>query len=334
MPGRKQNGRKKRDRRTGHRSSREESTKGKEIVDEDLVKSRAIKGARANSFSDGGFGCSDCAWKTPKKGMSGIQALRAHSKVHVRDRRAVVNTYIVQATVLIVSIVLAITPMLLQISLSDVVSDIRFYDSVATELIVLTTAVVSIFVAVSVLHSGDQFTVKGKRRWRSMYTWSIRLLMVFMLLVASLSWLEARQHAWLLWFAPILIPWAAWLSIGTGVARTRLTVRRGVFKPRNQRKLLRSKNKLTDHRVGIFRRSVRMNIGNGLIVLSKLSKKRRNSYDRLGVGDTRLSLRSQRWRLGKEEHNRRETKRSKLMSKQSQDRQNRRDNGSSRDQRN
>ena len=323
MSNRKQNGRKNRGRRTDHRSSRKDSTKGKETVDEYLVKRRDIKGAKADDFSDGGYGCHDCAWKTSKKGLSGIQALRAHSKVHVRDRRAIVSTYLVQAMVLVVSILIAAIPIFLKIRLSDVVSDIRFYDSVTTELIIWTTAVVSTFIAVSVLHTGDQFTLRGTRRWRLYYAGFVRLLVVFMLLVASLSWFEDRQHIWLLWLAPVLIPWVAWVSIGTGVARTRLAVRRKTFRPRNQRKLLKSRNKLTDQRIGIFRRSVRMRIGNGLIVLSELSKKRRNSYDRLGVGDTRLSQRSQKLRLEKEEDNRRETRKRKLRSQQNQDRSNR-----------
>lgn len=322
MPGRKRKNRKVRDRERDHRPPRKESTKGKEIVDEELVKSRAIKHAEVDDFSDGGFGCPECAWTTPRKGNSGIQALRAHSKVHVRDRRAVVNTLFVQVAVLVVAVAIALTPMLLQNGLSDVVSNFRLNVPVGTEPIIVTTSIVSISFTVSILLTGRQYGMKGKRQWWFNYTWSVRLLVAFMLLLASLKWLEHEQDIWLPWLAPVLVPWVVWVLIGGEVALTHLSVKRGTFKPRNQRKLLKSKNELTDQRIGIFRRGVVVNIRNGLIVLGKLSKTRRDSYDRLGVGKTQLSKRSQRWRLQKEVESRREIKRRDLKNKQRQDRRN------------
>ena len=332
MPGRKRKNRKDRDRERDRRPPRKESIKGKEIVDEELVKSGAIKHAKADDFSDGGFGCRDCAWTTPRKGNSGIQALRAHLKVHVRDRRAVVNTLLTQATVLVVAIAIAITPMLLQILFPDWTSVIRPYAPVETGLTISTTVAASTFLAVSVLLNGHQYIMSGKRQWWFRYMWSVRLLMVFMWMVASSMWSTNGQEIWLPLLTTVLVPWAAWVLIGSVVASTRLSVKRGTFKPRNQRKLLKSKNEITDQRIGILRRRVRLNIGNGLIVLDKLSKKWSDVYARLDGGETRLNKRSQQWRLDKEAENRREIKRRNLRSQENQDRRNRRGDGSSRGQ--
>ncbi len=332
MPARKRKNRKDRDRERDRRPPRKESTRGKEIVDEELVKSGAIKHAKADDFSDGGFGCRDCAWTTPRKGNSGIQALRAHSKVHVRDRRAVVNTLLTQAAVLVVAIAIAITPMLLQILLPDVTSVIRFYAPVDTGLSISTTVAGTTFLTVSVLLNGHQYIMSGKRQWWFRYMWSVRLLMVFMWMVASSMWSTNGQEIWLPGLTTVLVPWAAWVLIGSVVASTRLSVKRGTFKPSNQRKLLKSKNELTDQRIGIFRRGIIVNIRNGLIVLNKVSKRRRDSYDQLGVGKTRLIKRSQQWRLDKEAENRREIKRRNLRIQENQDRWNKRGDGSSRGQ--
>ncbi len=330
MPGRKRKHQKNRARESDYRPPSREPNTGKEIVDEELVKSGAIQGARADSFSDGGFGCPDCSWTTPKKGNSGIQALRAHSKVHVRDRRAVVSTLTIQAAVLVVAIAITLTPVFLQIGLSDVVSDIRFYVPVNTELILGTTVVASTVLTVSVLLTGSQYVMRGKRRWGFRYTWSVRLLVAYMLLAASLKWSEDGQDIWLHWLAPVLVLWAAWALIGTDVALTRLAIKRGTFEPRNQRKLLKSKNEITNQRIGIFRRSVQVRIRNGLIVLDKLSKRRRNSYNQLGVGETRLIKRSQQTRLEREEEQRQKLKRRNLKSQRDQGRRNRPDDASSR----
>ena len=165
--------------------------------------------------------------------------------------------------------------------------------------------------------------MQGKRQWRFRYMWFVRLLVSFMWLIAFLKWSERGQDIWLPWLAPVLVPWAAWALIGTDVALTRLAVKRRTFTPRNQRRLLKSKNERTDHRIGTFRRRVQFSIWNGLIVLDKLSKKRRNSYDQLGVGETRLNKGGKQRRLEKEEESRRETERRKLRSQQDQDRRNR-----------
>jgi hypothetical protein len=323
MPDRKRQRRKKRGLVSDYRSQSKETTKGKEIVDEELVKKRQIKGAKTSDFSDGGFGCSKCVWQTPRKGTSGVQALRAHSKVHVRDRRAVVNTFLAQALVLAIAIVIALAPMLLQSLFPDVETAIRVHVPIDAELVISMTVVTLVLLTVSILLFGHQYIMTGKRQWWPRYIWSVRLLKIFIWVVTSSRWLASSQEIWWPWLMMALVPWAAWVLIGSVVASTRLAVNRGTYDPRNQRKLLKSKNEITDQRIVIFRRKIELNIRNGLIVLGKLSKRRRGSYDRLGVGKTRLSRRSQRRRLLKKVENRREIKRTGLRNKQRQDRRNR-----------
>ncbi|WP_342841547.1 hypothetical protein [Candidatus Lucifugimonas marina] len=304
MPRKKRDNRKNRAREYDFRAPSEESTKGKEIIDETLVKGGAIKGAKYDDFSEAGYMCDHGDWSTPKKGNSGIQALRAHSKIHVRDRRAVVNTLIVQAAALVIAIMIALSPLLTGLATSDEIGKTRPYAPIDTKLLFAGTATASVLITTAILFTGYWYSVTGKRRWWSRYKWAVRVLVALMWSVAGTGWSNAEHGLSSLWMIPVLAPWGSWFLIGYDVALTRLAVRRHKFKPRNQRKLLKSKSKITDQRVSIFRRSVERGIRNGQIVLDKLSSTQREFFDRLGLANTRLDKRAQQRRLEWEEEKR------------------------------
>lgn len=277
--------------------SRQETSKGKEIVDEKLVKAGAFRGATVDDFSEAGYGCDHCDWTTAKRGSAGIQALRAHSKVHVRDRRAVVNTLIVQMTVLVVAITIALSPMFMRVVPIAARSEIRLYVPIDAELIIAAMVTASILLTIAIPLTGYRYFITGKRRWWSRYTWLARILVVLMWSSAGLRWLDVGQDIWLPWLTSVLVPWVFWFWIGDNLALTRLAVKRGAFKPRSQRKLLKSKNKITDYRVTGHRRSLEAAIRDGRILLAKLSRKRRDYFNRLGLGKTKLDKRMKQRRL-------------------------------------
>lgn len=286
----------------GSRQSRTEATGGKEVVDEKVVKAGGIQGSSADDFSEAGYGCDQCDWTTKKRGNAGIQALRAHSKVHVRDRRAVIHTLIIQVMVLAVTVTAALLPNFVRFAPSTVIADVRLLEvPVDAQLVVTVTAAVSILFAVAIPFTGDRYLVTGKRPWWSRYTWFTRFLMVLMLSVAGLRWTETGHAIWLPWFTPVVLPWVFWLWIGRDVALTRLAVKRRAFKPRSQRKLMKSKNRITDDRISLHRRNLKRGIRDGRIVLANFTKNQRDYLRRLGLGKIRLDKRSKQRRLKAEE---------------------------------
>ena len=291
MPRKKRNSgkNKRRARENDSRQSRREATRGKELVDESLVKSGAIPGTSIDDFSEGGYACHKCDWTTSKKGRAGLQALRAHTKRHVRDRRAIVNTFVIQTVVVVIAVMVALSPSFIWLVPTTLTSEIRLLDiPVDAELIVAATATVSILLAVAIPFTGNRYFVTGRRHWLSRYTWLVRLLAALMWSVAGLRWLAGGQDIWWPWFTPILLPWVVSLWAGYKVALTRLTVRRREFQPQSQRKLLKSKYRFIDYRIGPYRRNLEAQIKDGRIVLARLSGKSRDFFKRLGLGNTRL----------------------------------------------
>lgn len=319
MPRKKRKKRENLARESEFRPPRQETARGKELIDEKLVKAGAVRGATPDDFSEGGFGCTHCAWTTPKKGNSGIQALRAHSKVHVRDRRTVVKTLIVQVTVLVVAIATALSPFFMGLVSSDAIVEMRLYVPVNAELIIATTVATSILLTITIPLTGYRYLLTGKRRWWFRYRWLVRMLVVLIWSAAGSVWLNFGQDIRLQWLTPVLVPWVFWFWVGNPVALTRLAVMRRKFEPPNQRKLLKSKSKITDHRISILRRGTERGIRNGQTVLGNLTRMQRDYLNRLGLGKTRLDKRTQQRRLKWEEEVRLKIEQRNLRFRRDQD---------------
>lgn len=325
-------------RKNDSKQSRRETARGKEFVDESLVKSGSIPGASIDDFTQGGYACHKCDWTTTKQGLGGLRPLRAHSKRHVRDRRSVVNTLIVQTMVLVVSVTFALLPSFIWLVPTTLVGEIRSLNIPAdAELIVAVTAITSILLAAAILFTGDSYLETGRRHWASRYAWLIMLLPVLMWVVAGLRWLEVGHDIWWPWLTPVLIPWVVWLLGGYDVALTRLAAQRREFQPKNQRKLLRSKNKFIDYRIGPYRRNLEAQIKDGRIVLVRLSRKRRDFMKRLGLGKVQLDKSREMHRLKKAEEKRfkaeqaaRRARERATRKKQARDRRKRRTDDSAR----
>lgn len=84
--------------------------KGQVLLDEKTILNGTIKDITLADFSKVGMACPKCDFRTVKSGYSGLQSFRAHWKVHVRNRRALIRPIMWQVGLLVTAVALAILP--------------------------------------------------------------------------------------------------------------------------------------------------------------------------------------------------------------------------------
>ena len=277
--------------------------RGTEILDEPMIDNGSIPGISRTDFVDAGFTCTECDWNTKKKSLSGVQALRGHSKRHVRDRRATRNSQLLNATVLIVGLLIGATPDIARGLLSTIwPSTYQLNIPIPVDIFSKSIAVISVILALVVLVVSDEFVATGRRRWSRAYRCIERIWITYVMLIGLVMWTDIGQSMQIYWLISALMPWVASVFVRVSVAKTRIKVRRREFKPRSQVKLLRSKKYWTDSKIRSYTSRLKQGIQDGRIKLPELTRRQVNYYRRLGLGGVRRNPTLEAKRLSKERY--------------------------------
>ncbi len=276
--------------------------RGKEILDEVIIDAGGIPGVAKTDFVESGYTCTKCDWSTRKTKIKGIQALRAHWKRHVRDRRAIRNSYLLHVVVLAVVLLIGSSPTLFDESLAnsrlnDYSLGIRVYADIFGKLI----ATISTALAVILLFVWNRYRTTGRRKWSPIYRWTERLWITFLISVAVMMWTDYGRGPELIWMASALLPWSASVVVRTGVAKTRIALVRREFIPKNQLKLLRAKDSETDSIIRRRRRGLKQRIRDGRVKLPDIGRTQKEFLRRLGLGDVQVDPAMEAKRLAKQQ---------------------------------
>lgn len=258
--------------------------RGVELVDEEALASGLLR-VRPDNMKKVGLACPRCGYRTVRKGNSAKQALRAHLKRHVRDRRAATRPLIAVFAVLLIAAMIASVP-----ALADQAPTLEFHwplenGSLASRLTQFSFAAVCIVLAGYVLTAAGRFVVTGKSAWSKGYRLASRVSMFILLLASSSQWLLAGEAFYWPWLAAVLLPWAAIALTVSSVSSTRLAVKRREFSPSNRLLLFRSNDRMTDLDIRRGIRHVRHAIRDGRFKLERLSLMEFKVISRLGLGD-------------------------------------------------
>ena len=277
--------------------------RGSEILDEPMINSGSIPGITKADFVDAGFSCPTCNWTSKKKGLSGTQAIRAHSKRHVNDRRSISNSHLLHIAVLSIGLLLGAIPKFAPASLlSDWQSFYQPYIPIPVGTFVGTMAAISLILALTILIISGEYVETGRRWWFHAYRLVERIWITYFIFVGALMWTDIGQAVETYWMIPALMPWSASVLVRVGVAKTRVNVSRREFKPRNQIKLLRAKEHLTDWQIRKYTGRLRKGIQDGRIKLPELTRPEFEYFRRLGLDRVRLNPKKQAERLSKESY--------------------------------
>ncbi|MCH8910991.1 MAG: hypothetical protein IH867_09675 [Chloroflexi bacterium] len=264
--------------------------RGKELLDEVMIDAGAIPGVTKTDFVEGGYTCTECPWITRKKKTNGVQALRAHSKRHVRDRRATRNSLLLNLVVLAIGLFIGASSELIVKSLF--MNRLDFYSPdipIAVDILERSIAAVSVTLAAIVLFVSIQYITTGRRKWSRSYKWLERLWITYFIFVAAMMWTDIGQTLEIIWVISILLPWLASLFVRGGVAKTRLTVVRREFEPQGQLKLFRSKDIWIDFKIQKLTRLLKEQIRDGRVKLPDLRRSQLEYLRRLGLGGVQVS---------------------------------------------
>ena len=264
--------------------------RGKELLDQDMIDLDSIPGVTKTDFVESGYTCTKCDWITRKKKTNGVQALRAHSKRHVYDRRATRNSHILHLIVLAIGLFIGLSPELIADSLFR--NQLGIYSSdipIAVDILERSIAAVSVTLAVIVLFVSSQYVTTGRRKWSRSYKWIERLWITYFIFVAGMMWTDIGRTLEILWVISILLPWLASLFVRGGVAKTRLTVVRREFEPQGQLKLFRSKDIWIDFKIQKLTRLLKEQIRDGRVKLPDLRRSQLEHLRRLGLGSVQVS---------------------------------------------
>ena len=290
--------------------------RGKEILDEAMVDAGGIPGVTKADFVEAGFSCTECVWTTRKKGINGVQALRAHSKRHVRDRRATRNSHALHAIVFAIGLLIGVSPDLVLESLST--TWLSFYPlqiPISIDTFGKSIATVSVTLTMTILFVSSRYVTTGRRKWSGRYKWAEALWVIFFIFVAAMMWTDVGRNIELYWMISALLPWIASVLVRVSVVKTRITVVRREFNPRRGIKLLRAKEYRTDLKINRLIRYLKQQIQDGRIVPSSLRRETAEYFRRLGLGVVQLDLKLERKRLSREHRERQVKERERAMRK-------------------
>ena len=208
--------------------------KGKEVLEEKVIRSGQIKEVTVDDFVETGRSCPLCGFQTTKTGRAGLQSFRAHWKRHIRDRRARVRPILKQLGLLLAAIVLAIVPSFVAVEIPAAIdSSIRSGLS-AANYVGSVFGVVCAVSALLVATSWHLFRTTGRRKWRRRYLVTVIWSNVLLFTTAATSLLGADEMIRRTWLLSGLLPWLMSASTGSSVALVHLTVKRREFVPANQ----------------------------------------------------------------------------------------------------
>lgn len=293
----------------GHRKQKQSprsNNSGKIVLSEDAVNSRLTPGIKTSDFKTSdfktsGYRCRDCDWSTSKTGSSGLQALRAHRKRHVYDRRARLHPLYRQFVVVLLSFLLFVVPELIDAQTVativlprwEVPDPIRRY---VLPMAVLLFAANGALVFVSWL----RFLATGLKRWSSRFTFFSNTSLVLLIVSATSRWIADDVPYVESVFLAALIPWFIATVTASQVGTARLAIRRKEFTPNNQLRLLKSKSVEIDMKIKSIAIGTRARIRDGRIQLERLSKSERKVMKGLGVSRFRINPRQAKERLNRD----------------------------------
>jgi len=273
--------------------------KGKEVLHERDVKMSGIPGIGPDQFTDAGYACNKCDWTTSKTGNDGLQAFRAHSKRHVRDRRAKFRSLTLRVLVLGFGLFITALPEFHPHAARLVEKRIDVLD-VSISLGPPWLLGVPLLVSALVFFTAVRVAETGRRAW---FRWYRRVLILSDALVigtctsVTLGVIDISSLAWLLVF---VLPWLMTLRTHSEISQLRLEVKRREFQPKNFSKLIRARESGTDVGIQSHRRRLQSAIEDGRLNLASLNSHKREFLKRFGLGSARLDKRKQERRLKKE----------------------------------
>ncbi len=261
----------------------------REIVDKRVVGAARQFGATREDFKDGGFSCNKCKWRTKKRGFSGRQALRAHLKRHVRERRSILRPLMVQAVVVLcaVSIYLFADEIPAEVAPVDL-------DRIPVELSVDSElpAKVAAFAAPSTMLLAHwvvafRFARSGRPRISRIAS-SVQMLNDLALLVAAAFASGVVGVAiWPGWLAGFLVLAGSNAYLAAALSRLRLDMKRREFQPSGYSPLFMTGSAEVDEKLSSFRGRIKSAIYRGELNPEKVGARWRKLLASLGMGHVR-----------------------------------------------
>ena len=214
--------------------------KGEDFIDDNvfrLAKSLGVRVKRA-LFKDAGFACSKCGWQTTKLGLRGRNAMRAHLKRHVRDRRAKnhLRVYVWAALMLMFTVLVASIGLTLNPELVKTVID-RLDWSAAAGPILFGASLVAAFglIGFEILYRKDP-----TKTWRVGYFISLVFTFAELASEAMMAFGVVGTHVAWPWYLSGLLPIIALSATRADFARTTLRHSRRELQPQSYFRRYRS----------------------------------------------------------------------------------------------
>ena len=283
MAGRKRSAKnKKRAKARDRDSERQEPKRGEELVDKIVLRSGYLHGVRPSEFQEAGYACPGCDFRTLKRGDAGKQAMRAHSKRHVRDRRARRRQGYGLLVLLAVALAVAFAPAIAGFALLDGIDTGSVMGWSRVDIGGIALLVLSLLLVAALLISASQMLKTGRRGWSRKYSASLWATAFLVLAAAVSRWTVIETIHWP-WLFSVLLPWSAALLTGSEVGMARLQVRRREFNPGNRLTLFRAVRIDTDSRIRMAIRNLRTAIMDGRFDPSILPREQLGVLWRMGL---------------------------------------------------
>lgn len=283
----------------GSTRERKQSEKGKEVLDERTVRRGVIPNVVLDDFNEAGYICEKCGWMTSKKGNDGLQAIRAHMKRHVRDRRAVTHAVLFRILIITVSALIAVAPEI-DTEWSEWITGIAPLEQGHVVIDYRLVVSLSALTAIGVITTAIRVEITGRRVWFRKFRQARSTSDALVLGAAMTWWLKLDTDLLGPWLLVALIPWLLTLWTHPMVSLLQLQVKRREFQPGSFRRLMKSKSTWTDLLIRKQKRNLSLAIKDGRIVLGNLNARQRDSFNRLGLGSVRLDEKKRVQRLAKE----------------------------------
>jgi hypothetical protein len=299
-----------RNRRRGSRrgserfDSEETPSRAREVIDERVVKVADQFGATRDDFKVAGFTCRNCGYVTKKRGFNGRQALRAHLKRHVRERRAVLRPLFIQVAVAVLTLAIYLVapvvssnflPMDEQI---DVFSAYVLLPERSIEIAVVAVPSIMVLAHWAAALKLDRAGRNKSRRLTSVMLWTNSVMLPVAGIIASGA---LGTLLWPGWFAGFLALWLSNMFLAPAVSRLKLGMARREYQPSGYAPLFRTVSAEIDARLSAFRGRIRRAIYRGDLDPEKTDADRRRILEALGLGHVKPRPRSPRPRQAGEE---------------------------------
>ena len=215
--------------------------RGTDFVDEYVFKFLKLLGIRIprTLFTDGGFRCIRCGFRTKKLGTSGRNSMRAHGKRHLREVRAGRHLRRLVWSGLLLGVMTLVY--VLYMSFGARVVESWAYELTWSDLMGPVLVGTSITTSAAAVTTANLYRSRYKKHWRiAFYTTIVPAFAILLAHMAVVTGIVHSEVAWP-WLLGGILPIGALTLTRKEVGLTALDISRRAIKPRKYIRMWRSK---------------------------------------------------------------------------------------------